>query len=145
MILILKDALMAPTNDIFKTISSQITQNTLIISSIISNFWPIIKCDFDPKICSKGFKKWCTSDDIEPNYIKDFKVPFFHGPSSAVNFECQLLSVEPDLPKFPYNSPINGISIYIYIYIYLSIYLSIYLCIYIYIYYIYIPLYEIFI
>ena len=21
---------------------------------------------------------------------------FFHGPSSAVNFECQLLSVEPD-------------------------------------------------
>ena len=29
-------------------------------------------------------------------YIKDFKVPFFRGPSSAVNFECQLLSVEPD-------------------------------------------------
>ena len=29
-------------------------------------------------------------------YIKDFKVLFFYGPSSAVNFECQLLSVEPD-------------------------------------------------
>ena len=28
--------------------------------------------------------------------LKDFKVPFFHGPSSAVNFECQVLSVEPD-------------------------------------------------
>ena len=28
-------------------------------------------------------------------YIKDFKVLFFYGPS-AVNFEWQLLSVEPD-------------------------------------------------
>ena len=31
-------------------------QNAAIISSIISIFWPIIKCDFDPKRCSKGFK-----------------------------------------------------------------------------------------
>ena len=56
MILSLKDAPKAQKNDIFKTISSQISQNTLIISSIISNFWPIIKCDFDPKSCSKGSK-----------------------------------------------------------------------------------------
>ena len=56
MILILKHALKVPKNDVFKTISSQIFQNTLIISSIISKFWPIIKCDFDPKSCSKGSK-----------------------------------------------------------------------------------------
>ena len=43
-------------NDVLKTISSTISQNAPIIWSIISNFWPIIKCDFDPKRCSKGSK-----------------------------------------------------------------------------------------
>ena len=55
--MVLKDALKAPKTDVFKTISSLISQNAPIISSIISNFWPIIKCDFDPKSCSKGSKK----------------------------------------------------------------------------------------
>ena len=48
------------------------------------------------KVALNARKMMYLKDDIEPNYIKDFKVPFFHGPSSAVNFECQLLSVEPD-------------------------------------------------
>ena len=75
--LILKDALKAPKNDVFKTISSQISQNTLIISSIISNFWPIIKCDFDPKRCSKG-SKYDVLETISSQII-------FRGPFSAVN------------------------------------------------------------
>ena len=44
MILILKVALKPPKNDVLKIISSQISQNETIISSIISIFWPIIKC-----------------------------------------------------------------------------------------------------
>ena len=91
MILILKDALKVPKNDVFKTISSQIFQNTLIISSIISKFWPIIKCDFDPKSSSKGSKNDALKT-ISSQIIFDFKVPYFHDPSSAVNFDCRLLS-----------------------------------------------------
>ena len=41
MILIFKCAVKAPKNDVLKKISSQIFQNAPIISSIISNFWPI--------------------------------------------------------------------------------------------------------
>ena len=59
----------------------------------ISNFWAIIKRDFDLKSCSKGSKLRRYRAKL---YIKIFKVPFFRGPSSAVNFECRLLSVEPD-------------------------------------------------
>ena len=31
--------------------------NFLYEPGTTSNFWPIIKCDFDPKSCSKGSKK----------------------------------------------------------------------------------------
>ena len=48
MISILKDALKAQKNDVIIMISSQLSQNANIISSIISIFLPIIKCDFDP-------------------------------------------------------------------------------------------------
>ena len=34
--------------------------------------------------------------DVFPIYLGGGDIWFFHGPSSAVNFECQLLSVEPD-------------------------------------------------
>ena len=77
MILVLKDALKAPKNDVFKTISSQISQNTLITSSIILNFLPIINCYFGPKSCSKG-SKYDVLKTISSQII-------FHGPSSSVN------------------------------------------------------------
>ena len=80
MILILKDAaLKVPKNDVFKTISSQIFQNTLIISSIISIFWPIIKCDFDPKSCSKGSK-----NDVLKTISSQIILKTLRYPSSTV-------------------------------------------------------------
>ena len=77
--MILKVALKAPKNDVFKTISSQIFQNTLIISSIISKFWPIIKCDFDPKSCSKGSK-----NDVLKTISSQIILKTLRYPSSTV-------------------------------------------------------------
>ena len=79
MILSLKDAPKAQKNDIFKTISSQISQTTLTISSIISNFWPIIKCDFDPKSCSKGSK-----NDVLKTISSQIILKTLRYPSSTV-------------------------------------------------------------
>ena len=56
MILILKVALKAPKNDVFKTISSQISQNAPIISSIISNFLPITGVILILKVALKAQK-----------------------------------------------------------------------------------------
>ena len=77
MILILKCAIKAPKNDVLKTISSQIFQNAPIISSIISNFWPITIVILILKVALRAPKN---------NVLKTISSQIiFHGPSSSVN------------------------------------------------------------
>ena len=60
-------------------ISSQIFQNAPIISSIISIFLPIIKCDFDHKSCSKGSK-----NDVLKTISSQIILKTLRYPSSTV-------------------------------------------------------------
>ena len=59
----------------------------------ISHFRLILR-ETRPKSRPKMGGGWCSTIVLKLKTLR--YLPFFRGPSSAINFECQLLSVEPD-------------------------------------------------